>query len=164
MKNAILGLLAPGASGGYILRTAAQGVSVESLQEDMAYLDKLWHHVRVRAVQTEPGEIVHEDLPLALRVLRDELARGVSRVLVDSSREHADMVAFAAAFMPDAATRIEQYAGPRPIPGHGPHRYRFLVFALDQPIPDAVATAKALLRQMARGVLARGTLIGTYER
>jgi phosphatidylethanolamine-binding protein (PEBP) family uncharacterized protein len=56
------------------------------------------------------------------------------------------------------------YAGPRPIPGHGPHRYRFLVFALDQPIPDAVATAKALLRQMARGVLARGTLIGTYER
>src|ERR1700756_3032209 len=53
LKSAILGLLAPGATGGYILRTAAQGVSVESLQEDMAYLDKLWHHVRMRAVQTE---------------------------------------------------------------------------------------------------------------
>jgi len=59
--------------------------------------------------------IVHADLPLALRVLRDELSRGVTRVLVDSPREHADMVEFAAAFMPDAATRIELYGGPRPI-------------------------------------------------
>ena len=56
------------------------------------------------------------------------------------------------------------YAGPRPIPDHGPHRYRFLVFALDQPIPDGVATRKALLKQMAGRVLARGTLTGTYER
>jgi hypothetical protein len=56
------------------------------------------------------------------------------------------------------------YAGPRPIPGHGPHRYRFLVFALDRPIPDDVATAKALLKQTAGHVLARGVLTGTYER
>jgi ribonuclease G len=101
--------------GGYIVRTAAQGVSTERLREDMFYLDKLWHHVRVRANETQAGSIVHEDLPLALRVLRDELSRGVSRVLVDSPREHAHMIAFAAAFMPDAATRIELYAGPRPI-------------------------------------------------
>src|SRR5262249_51016344 len=115
LKTAILGMLRPEATGGYILRTAAQGASAESLQEDMGYLDKLWRHVRVRATQTEAGKIVHEDLPLALRVLRDELARGVSRVLVDSPREHRDMVEFAAAFMPDAATRIELYGGPRPI-------------------------------------------------
>jgi len=116
LKAAVASLItAETSSGGYILRTAAQGVSVESLREDMAYLDKLWHHVRVRAVETQAGAIVHEDLPLALRVLRDELSRGVSRVLVDSAREHANMVAFAAAFMPDAATRIELYPGPRPI-------------------------------------------------
>jgi len=101
--------------GGYILRTASQGVSAESLREDMMYLDKLWRHVRVRANETQSGSIVHEDLPLALRVLRDELSRGVSRVLVDSAREHADMVAFATNFMPDAATRVELYSGPRPI-------------------------------------------------
>ena len=101
--------------GGYILRTASQGVSADSLREDMMYLDKLWRHVRTRANETSSGSIVHEDLPLALRVLRDELSRGVSRVLVDSAREHADMIAFATNFMPDAATRIELYAGPRPI-------------------------------------------------
>jgi phosphatidylethanolamine-binding protein (PEBP) family uncharacterized protein len=56
------------------------------------------------------------------------------------------------------------YAGPRPIPGHGPHHYRFHVLALDEPIPDHVCTAKALLKQMAGHVLARGVLTGTYER
>jgi phosphatidylethanolamine-binding protein (PEBP) family uncharacterized protein len=56
------------------------------------------------------------------------------------------------------------YAGPRPIAGHGPHHYRFLVFAIDQPIPDGITTAKALLAMMAGHVLARGTLTGTYER
>jgi phosphatidylethanolamine-binding protein (PEBP) family uncharacterized protein len=56
------------------------------------------------------------------------------------------------------------YAGPRPIPGHGPHRYRFMVFALDKAIPDDVGTSKALLREMAGHVLARGVLTGTYER
>jgi hypothetical protein len=56
------------------------------------------------------------------------------------------------------------YAGPCPIPGHGPHRYRFQVFALDTPIADDVAKSKALLKQMAGHVLARGVLTGTYER
>jgi phosphatidylethanolamine-binding protein (PEBP) family uncharacterized protein len=56
------------------------------------------------------------------------------------------------------------YAGPRPIPGHGPHHYRFHVLALDEPVPDHVTTAKALLKQMAGHVLARGMLTGTYER
>ena len=115
LKTAVASLVRPEAQGGYILRTAAQGVTADNLSEDMVYLDKLWHHVRVRASEAQSGSIVHEDLPLALRVLRDELSRGVNRVLVDSPREHARMIAFAAAFMPDAATRIELYQGPRPI-------------------------------------------------
>ncbi len=56
------------------------------------------------------------------------------------------------------------YAGPRPIPGHGPHRYRYQVFALDEPIPETVVTAKAVLGAMSGHVLARGALTGTYER
>ena len=56
------------------------------------------------------------------------------------------------------------YAGPRPIPGHGVHRYRFHVFAIDSPIADSVTTSKALLNAMAGHVLARGVLTGTYER
>src|SRR5262249_51621910 len=105
---------APGA-GGYIVRTAAQGASAASLGEDWASLEGLGEHVRARPAEAQPGSVVHEDLPLSLRVLRDELARGVSRVLVDSAPEHAAMLEFAAAFMPGSAPMIELYSGPRPI-------------------------------------------------
>ncbi|OBI17621.1 YbhB/YbcL family Raf kinase inhibitor-like protein [Mycobacterium sp. E2497] len=56
------------------------------------------------------------------------------------------------------------YAGPRPIPGHGPHHYRFHVFAIDRDVPDGITTATALLAAMSGHVLARGVLTGTYER
>ena len=117
LKTLITELVAggPGAGGGYIVRTAAQGASLESMREDMTYLAKLWEHVRTRVADVPPGSVVHEDLPLALRVLRDELSRGVSRVLVDSAREYERMREFAAAFMPQGAPGIELYAGPRPI-------------------------------------------------
>ncbi|MGD1170836.1 YbhB/YbcL family Raf kinase inhibitor-like protein [Mycobacterium seoulense] len=56
------------------------------------------------------------------------------------------------------------YAGPRPIPGHGPHHYRFQVFAIERAVPAHITTAKALLAAMSGHVLARGVLTGTYER
>jgi ribonuclease G len=111
----LLAELAGGGPGGYIVRTAAQGASAESLREDMGYLARLWEHVRARAAAAPPGTVVHEDLPLSLRVLRDELSRGVSRVLVDSPREYARMREFAASFMPEGVPVIELYPGPRPI-------------------------------------------------
>ncbi len=114
--KALLGeLVAAGAGGGYIVRTAAQGASGESLRDDMGYLARLWEHVRSHAAAASAGTVVHEDLPLSLRVLRDELARGVSRVLVDSAREYARMREFAAAFVPEAVPVVELYTGPRPI-------------------------------------------------
>jgi ribonuclease G len=115
LKAELAQLLNADCGGGYIVRTAAQGVSAQSLREDMGYLAKLWGHVRERAAQVSSGAVVHEDLPLSLRVLRDELTHGVSRVLVDSPREHARMLEFAAAFMPEAAPVIELYTGARPI-------------------------------------------------
>ncbi len=114
--KAVLGeLLGARPGGGYILRTAAHGACAQSLEEDMAYLGKLWDHVRARAAQATPGTVVHEDLPLSLRVLRDELGRGVSRVLVDSPAELARMQEFAAAFISGTAPAIELYAGARPL-------------------------------------------------
>jgi ribonuclease G len=115
LKGAVAALVGADAAGGYIVRTAAQGVSAESLSDDVAYLGRLWEHVRSRSAEAQPGSVVHEDLPLTLRVLRDELSRGVSRVLVDSPREQAAMLEFAAAFVPGAAPAIELYSGPRPI-------------------------------------------------
>jgi Raf kinase inhibitor-like YbhB/YbcL family protein len=56
------------------------------------------------------------------------------------------------------------YRGPRPVPGHGPHHYRFHVFALDQRVPGDITSAKGLLGAMAGHVIARGVLTGSYER
>jgi len=115
LKALLADLLPETAGGGYIVRTAAQGASSDSLREDMTYLAKLWEHVCARAAEVAAGSVVHEDLPLSLRVLRDELAHGVSRVLVDSPREYTRMREFAATFMPEGAPVIELYPGPRPL-------------------------------------------------
>ncbi|HEX6638189.1 MAG TPA: ribonuclease G [Steroidobacteraceae bacterium] len=101
--------------GGYIVRTAAQGADAEAIREDMKYLCRLWQHVREKGLRARAGELVYEDLPLPTRILRDELARGVDRVLVDNATSHAQMLEFAAAFMPGSTTLIELYQGARPI-------------------------------------------------
>ncbi|CDP86268.1 YbhB/YbcL family Raf kinase inhibitor-like protein [Mycolicibacterium senegalense] len=56
------------------------------------------------------------------------------------------------------------YSGPRPIPGHGAHHYRFYLFAVPRPIPDDVTTRHDLFRLMRDSATARGVLSGTYER
>jgi phosphatidylethanolamine-binding protein (PEBP) family uncharacterized protein len=56
------------------------------------------------------------------------------------------------------------YSGPRPIAGHGLHRFRFHVLALARRIPEDATTVKAVLTAASGHVLARGTLTGTYER
>ncbi len=115
LKTLLSSLLDGAQGGGYIIRTAAQGASELGLREDITYLAKLWEHVRVSAQAASAGSVVHEDLPLSLRILRDELARGVRRVLVDSPGEFARMREFALNFMPEAAAGIELYAGTRPL-------------------------------------------------
>jgi phosphatidylethanolamine-binding protein (PEBP) family uncharacterized protein len=56
------------------------------------------------------------------------------------------------------------YSGPRPIPGHGAHRYRFHVLALGRRVPEDATSVKAVLAAASGHVMARGTLTGTYER
>ncbi len=115
LKTLVSEAMPAGASGGYIVRTAAQGATAAQLRDDMMYLTRLWEHVREEGKRARPGTLVYEDLPLPTRILRDELARGVDRVLVDSPAAHARMLEFAASFMPGSTTAVELYAGQRPI-------------------------------------------------
>ena len=67
------------------------------------YLRRLWQFVRRKgAAHRSPGNLVHEDLPLHLRMLRDLLRPDVERVLVDQASAHREMQEFARTFMPDA--------------------------------------------------------------
>jgi ribonuclease G len=101
--------------GGYIVRTAAHRAPPEALRADMLYLARLWEHVRESCLRAATGSLVHADLPLGARMLRDELGPDVRRVQVDGADECARMRQFAAAFMPEAVERIEHYVGARPL-------------------------------------------------
>jgi ribonuclease G len=105
----------PGEPGGYIVRTAAEGASGDALRADMLFLRKLWEVLSRKATAARPGTLVHEDLPLALRLMRDLVGEGVDRVLVDHERTCERMQEFAATFMPTIGARIERYTGSRPV-------------------------------------------------
>jgi ribonuclease G len=104
-----------GSGGGWIVRTAAEGASAEALRADRMFLERLWDMIRERSAGAAAGSLVHDDLALPLRVLRDLMDEQVARVLVDASEAHAAMIAFTRTFMPVLAGRIELFDGRRPI-------------------------------------------------
>jgi ribonuclease G len=122
-------IAAEGLPGGYIVRTAAEGASRESLHADMLFLAKLRTTIDERAAATTPGELVYEDLPLPLRVLRDSSSPDIARVRVDSEPMFLRIKEFAAAFAPHLAPLIELYAEARPI---------FDVYGIDDEINRAL--------------------------
>ena len=101
--------------GGYIVRTAAEGAPLDALRADMMFLNKLWESVRTQAVGAKAGKLVHGDLPLPVRILRDLLDSGVEQVRVDSRMTWDQMRDFTEMFIPDMTDRIEHYTGDRPI-------------------------------------------------
>jgi ribonuclease G len=102
-------------NAGYIVRTAAEDAPALALLSDMAYLRKLWEFVRQKGLRTQPGNLVHADLPLHLRILRDLVGPDVDRVLVDQASAYREMQEFARTFMPDTLPRLELYEDPRPV-------------------------------------------------
>ncbi|MDJ0928457.1 MAG: ribonuclease G [Gammaproteobacteria bacterium] len=100
---------------GYIVRTAAEGAERDALRADMLFLQKLWDVVRERANGQPTGSLVHEDLPLAIRVVRDLVSIGIERVRVDSEEFSQRLSEFTNQFMPEKALDIELYTGRRPI-------------------------------------------------
>ena len=115
LRGLIEGFCEAEASVGYIARTAAEGASAEALHADMRFLDKLWQAIEEAAAQAGAMELVHEDLPLALRLLRDLLGAEMERVRVDSEPVYDAMKEFAAKFIPQMSPMIEHYTRDRPV-------------------------------------------------
>jgi ribonuclease G len=101
--------------GGFIARTAAETVTDEDLCRDMAFLAKLWSGIRERAEAASEIGLIHDDLPLALRALRDLVTPEVERVRIDSRATVERARPFAAKYIPEIVDRIEYYGGERPL-------------------------------------------------
>ncbi|MEO0997626.1 MAG: ribonuclease G [Pseudomonadota bacterium] len=100
---------------GFIVRTAAEGAPLEALHADMLFLTKLWEVISEEQQAATAPALVHEDLPLTLRVLRDLVSADIERIRVDSDAAFATMTKFAGRFLPAMAPKIELYTGRRPI-------------------------------------------------
>jgi len=100
---------------GFIARTAAEGVSEEALHSDMRFLVRLWSSIQERATTAPPRELIHEDLPLALRALRDLISPEVEKVRIDSRSTWEKAQQFAAKYIIEQRSSIEYYPGERPI-------------------------------------------------
>ncbi|MBL8324273.1 MAG: Rne/Rng family ribonuclease, partial [Rubrivivax sp.] len=108
--------LQPGApTGGFILRTNAEEASDAELADDIAYLRKTWAAIRERAQSRPPGSLLHEDLSLAERVLRDLTNDATQTIRIDSKMQFDALRAFGEVYMPRAAGKLEHYKGERPI-------------------------------------------------
>jgi ribonuclease G len=102
-------------SGGFIARTAAETVTESSLCRDMAFLEKLWRGIRERCDSESEVGLVHDDLPLALRALRDLVTPEVERVRIDSRTTLERARSFGVKYIPEVVQRIEYYDGERPL-------------------------------------------------
>jgi len=102
-------------TGGYILRTAAEGVQEVELLADLQFLHRLWAKLMDRKTSVKSGETLHEDLPLALRSLRDLFSPDVEKIRIDSNETYIKAVKFAEGFIPECASRLEHYKGAGPL-------------------------------------------------
>jgi ribonuclease G len=115
LRGLIEDLSEPDYPAGFIVRTAAEGAMLEELRADVLLLRKLWRAIEDAAGRAGPMELVHEDLPLPLRVLRDLLDADTERVRIDCETTYIAMKEFADNFIPQLAPLIERYTGDRPI-------------------------------------------------
>ncbi len=100
---------------GFIVRTAAEGKSEEDLRADMEFLVGLWREVARRRENRGAPALIHSDLDVTSKVLRDILTEDVARIVVDSQEEYDKIVRFLSTFMPKLKYAIELHEVDEPI-------------------------------------------------
>jgi ribonuclease G len=122
--------LAGSDGGGFILRTNGEDASDTELAEDIAYLRKAWARVKSASLRLPPMSLLHQDLSLLQRVLRDMVGDATQTIRVDSREQFDALLAFGQEFMPLAVGKLQHYKGERPI---------FDLYAIDEEIAKALA-------------------------
>jgi len=102
-------------AGGFILRTAAEGVGPEEIAADLRYLKRLWAAVSRRAKAATRAEMLYADLPLHLRIVRDLARPSLDRIFVDSRECFDKLQEFCRDYVPEVAGLLEYYDGERPL-------------------------------------------------
>jgi len=102
-------------AGGYIVRTAAEGISDDEIQADVEYLHRMWMAIVEKMKVENDSHLIHEDLPLAMRMMRDLVSPEIEKIRIDSKETYERAAKFACKFIPEVSDRVEYYPGERPI-------------------------------------------------
>jgi ribonuclease G len=101
--------------GGFIVRTAAGGASDEEIRTDIEFLGKTWNEIKERSEQRKAPALLHRDLNLVERILRDYVSDDFSAIWIDSEEEYGKVVEFVSRFQPKLVNRVKLYSKETPI-------------------------------------------------
>ena len=113
LRGIVKGLRPP--SGGFIVRTVAEGKGEEDLRADIQFLGRLWTQIQGRFEAARAPSLLHEEVDLTFRVVRDLFSPEVDEFLVDSPAAYDKCVQFASSLVPQLASRVKLYDRDTPI-------------------------------------------------
>ncbi len=102
-------------SGGFIVRTAGVGVPELDLRQDARYLVRTWLDMKKVAEKAKSPALVHQDLDIIQRLLRDQLSDDFTAIRVDSEEEYLRIVEFINRIQPRMMKRVKLYTRDEPI-------------------------------------------------
>ena len=102
-------------SFGYILRTASEGIVRDKLRHEMVFLKNLWESIQRRYKNASAPAMIHEELTVSLRAVRDLLLNEAEKVIVDSKEGYQGILSFLDDYMPGLKSCVEYYTGAEPI-------------------------------------------------
>lgn len=102
-------------NGGFIVRTASEGADLDEIRNDMEFLLHLWENILKKKDSVTAPALIHSDLTMVLRVIRDILSPQVNRIVIDSKEEYENIVSFINTYMPKQKYEIFLYEDKEPI-------------------------------------------------
>ena len=111
------------------MRTNGEDATDTELAEDIAYLRKTWARIKEASMRLPPKSLLHLDLNLLQRVLRDLVSENTQTIRIDSKEQFEHLRAFGAEFMPGAVQKLMHYKGEKPI---------FDLFNIDEEVSKAL--------------------------
>jgi Rne/Rng family ribonuclease len=106
------------ASGGFIVRTAADGASEAELRADLRFLMNLWNDIKQRSDSSKSPALIYHDLSLIERVLRDQVSANFASIWVDTQEDYERIVRFLNRFSPSLVRRVKLYTKETPLFEH----------------------------------------------
>lgn len=101
--------------GGFIIRTAAELIEKQELQQDAAFLKRLWSKINERKKRPQNRICLYSEPALAQRVLRDFAVAPLDRIYIDSSTRYQELVSLTQEYIPELTHKLQHYQLPKPL-------------------------------------------------